>query len=352
MNPGTPESEARNVAAEVKDAILEVDDLTVSFGGGWSLAALLQRRDAPRVRAVNGVTFRMWPHETLGLVGESGSGKTTLGRTLLRLHRPDSGTIRFLGRDLTGIDGKTLRAIRPDMQLVFQDPYSSLNPRFTVYRTLAEVLRFHDVRPEAEIEGEVARLLKMVGLSADMATRRPSALSGGQRQRVGLARALALNPKLLVLDEPVAALDVSIQAQVLNLLETLRDELGLTMLFIAHELSVVRHMSTRVAVMYLGEFVEIGTSREIFEQASHPYTRSLLRAVPRLVPERRRRAAVLKGDAPSPLAIPPGCPFHPRCPGAESICREVKPPEVRISDTHASRCHFSEPGSVAARSRH
>ena len=349
MNPGPPDTQARNAAAAAGDALLEVDELTVSFGGGWSLTGLLQRREAPRVRAVNGVSFRMWPHETLGLVGESGSGKTTLGRTLLRLHRPDSGSIRFLGRDLAGIDGRSLRALRPDMQLVFQDPYSSLNPRFTVYRTLAEVLKFHDVCAQAEIGDEVSRLLKMVGLSADMGARRPSALSGGQRQRVGLARALALNPKLLVLDEPVAALDVSIQAQVLNLLESLRDELGLTMLFIAHELSVVRHMSTRVAVMYLGEFVEIGTSQEIFERASHPYTRSLLRAVPRLVPERRRRAAVLTGDAPSPLAIPPGCPFHPRCPRAEPICREVKPAEVSISDTHASRCHFSEPGSVPAR---
>ena len=232
------------------------------------------------------------------------------------------------------------------MQLVFQDPYSSLNPRFTVRQTLGEVLRFHEVCSEAEVTDEVARLLEMVGLSTDMAGRRPVALSGGQRQRVGLARALALRPKLLVLDEPVAALDVSIQAQVLNLLESLRDELGLTMLFIAHELSVVRHMSTRVAVMYLGEFVEIGTSREIFELASHPYTQSLLRAVPRLVPKRRRREAVLKGDVPSPLAIPPGCPFHPRCPRAEAICREVKPPETRISNTHVSRCHFAAPKSI------
>ena len=352
MNAPAPDSARSHVASASGEAILEVDDLTVSFGGGWGLASVLQRRPAPRVRAVNGVSFRMSPNETLGLVGESGSGKTTLGRTLLRLHRPDSGSIRFLGRDLANIDGKTLRALRPDMQLVFQDPHSSLNPRFTVYRTLSEVLRFHRVCPRADIAGEVERLLNMVGLSSDMAGRRPAALSGGQRQRVGLARALALNPKLLVLDEPVAALDVSIQAQVLNLLESLRDELGLTMLFIAHELSVVRHMSTRVAVMYLGEFVEIGTSREIFERASHPYTQSLLRAVPRLVPQRRRRAAVLKGDAPSPLAIPPGCPFHPRCPSAEAICHEVKPPEVRISDTHFSRCHFTEPGSATTRDKH
>ena len=346
MSPRPSDAKPAPALTAAGAAILEVDDLTVSFGDRWSFSNLIQRRPTQRVRAVNGVSFRMWPHETLGLVGESGSGKTTLGRTLLRLHRPDSGSIRFLGRDLTRIDRRALRALRPDMQLVFQDPYSSLNPRFTVRQTLGEVLRFHEVCSEAEVTDEVARLLEMVGLSTDMAGRRPVALSGGQRQRVGLARALALRPKLLVLDEPVAALDVSIQAQVLNLLESLRDELGLTMLFIAHELSVVRHMSTRVAVMYLGEFVEIGTSREIFELASHPYTQSLLRAVPRLVPKRRRREAVLKGDVPSPLAIPPGCPFHPRCPRAEAICREVKPPETRISNTHVSRCHFAAPKSI------
>lgn len=342
MSPDTLGVKPGQAASAASEAILEVKDLTVSFGERWSFSDFFQRRPTPRVRAVNGVSFRMWPHETLGLVGESGSGKTTLGRTLLRLYRPDSGSIRFLGQELTRIDRKALRELRPAMQLVFQDPYSSLNPRFTVYRTLDEVLRFHEVCSKAEITTEIARLLKMVGLSADMAERRPLALSGGQRQRVGLARALALRPKFLVLDEPVAALDVSIQAQVLNLLESLRDELGLTMLFIAHDLSVVRHMSTRVAVMYLGEFVEIGTTREIFELASHPYTLSLLRAVPRLVPERRRRAAVLKGDAPSPLAIPSGCSFHPRCPRAEAICQAVKPSEKRFSDTHVSRCHFAE----------
>jgi oligopeptide/dipeptide ABC transporter ATP-binding protein len=298
------------------------------------------------VRAVNGVSFRIWPHETLGLVGESGSGKTTLARTVLWLYRPDSGSIRFLGHDLTKLSGKALRDMRRDMQIVFQDPYSSLNPRFTVSRTLSEVLRFHAVCPDAEVEGEVARLLEIVGLSADLAGRRPIALSGGQRQRVGLARALALRPRFLVLDEPVAALDVSIQAQVLNLLQSLRDELGLTMLFIAHELSVVRHMSTRVAVMYLGEIVEIGTAQEIFERASHPYTQSLLRAVPRLMAKRRRREAVLKGDVPSPLAIPNGCPFHPRCPRAEAICHTLKPPAKRLGENHVSRCHFAESSSM------
>ncbi len=324
-----------------QENILEAEDVVVSFGKRWGLLGALQGKPASPVRAVNGVSFAIRAHETLGLVGESGSGKTTLGRTLLRLYRPESGSIRFLGRDLTKTDGQALRDLRRNMQMVFQDPYSSLNPRFTVARTLSEVLRFHAVCREAEIAHEVSRLLEMVGLSPDMADRRPISLSGGQRQRVGLARALAVRPKFLVLDEPVAALDVSIQAQVLNLLQSLRDELGLTMLFIAHELSVVRHMSTRVAVMYLGKIVEIGTTDEIFDSASHPYTKSLLRAVPRLVAERRRREAVLKGDIPSPLAILPGCPFHPRCPDAKPICQTLEPPEQRLSETHTSRCHFA-----------
>ena len=329
-----------------EEIVLDVEDVEVSFGKRRGFSDLLRKRSAARVKAVNGVSFRIHRHETLGLVGESGSGKTTLGRALLRLYPVDRGRIRFMGRDLTGLNGKALRALRRNMQLVFQDPYSSLNPRFTIGATLAEVLRFHEVCPPDEVESEVRRLLDLVGLSADMASRRPVALSGGQRQRVGLARALAPRPRFLVLDEPVAALDVSIQAQVLNLLKDLRDELGLTMLFIAHELSVVRHMSTRVAVMYLGQIVELGTTREIFERPSHPYTQSLLRAVPRLVAERRHREAVLEGEVPSPLDIPPGCPFHPRCPVAETICTTVVPPEKRLSPTQVSRCHFAEQPAI------
>jgi peptide/nickel transport system ATP-binding protein len=329
------------MASETKELVLEVRDVEVSFGKRRGFTDLFQGPSAARVKAVNGVSFQVRRHETLGLVGESGSGKTTLGRALLRLYPVDKGEIRFLGRELTGLSGRALRALRRDMQLVFQDPYSSLNPRFTIGAALAEVLRFHEVCPADEVEGEVHRLLDLVGLSADMVSRRPASLSGGQRQRVGLARALAPRPKFLVLDEPVAALDVSIQAQVLNLLKDLRDELGLTMLFIAHELSVVRHMSTRVAVMYLGQIVEIGTTMEIFERPSHPYTRSLLRAVPRLVAERRRRDAVLKGEVPSPIDIPPGCPFHPRCPAAEALCSAVVPPEKQLSPTQVSRCHFA-----------
>lgn len=326
---------------EAAHPVLEVRDLEVSFGKRRGFTDLVRGRAGARVAAVNGVSFRIHRHETLGLVGESGSGKTTLGRALLRLYPADKGEIRFLGQELTGMSGKDLRVLRRDIQMVFQDPYSSLNPRFTVGTALAEVLRFHGTCPPHEVEEEVCRLLDLVGLSPDMAGRRPVALSGGQRQRVGLARALAPRPGFLVLDEPVTALDVSVQAQVLNLLKDLRDELGLTMLFIAHELSVVRHMSTRVAVMYLGQIVEIGTTSEIFERPSHPYTQSLLHAVPRLVPERRHRDAVLKGEVPSPIDIPSGCSFHPRCPVAESVCTTVPPPETQLGPTQVSRCHFA-----------
>jgi len=325
-----------------EEALVQVEELTVAFPARRSLAEVIRRRPRFVVRAVDAVSLTIRRHETLGLVGESGSGKTTLGRALLRLYAPTGGRIRFMGEDLAALGARELQALRRHMQMVFQDPYSSLNPRFTVGRTLAEVLRFHAICPDDQIEAEVQRLLRIVGLSPDHASRRPRALSGGQRQRVGLARALAVRPSFVVLDEPVAALDVSIQAQILNLLQDLRDELGLTMLFIAHELSVVRHMSDRIVVMYLGKIVEIGTRQEIFDSPGHPYTQSLLRAVPRLVPQRRRREAVLQGEVPSPLDVPSGCRFHPRCPRAEAICRAVEPPEKRLSATQVSACHFAE----------
>ena len=322
--------------------LVEVEELTVAFSRRRSIAQIVRCAPAPSVQAVSGVSLTIRPHETLGLVGESGSGKTTLGRALLRLYEPEHGRVRFMGQDLARLGSRELQSLRRHMQMVFQDPYSSLNPRFTVREALAEVLRFHAICPDDQIEAEVQRLLRIVGLSPDHASRRPRALSGGQRQRVGLARALAVRPSFVVLDEPVAALDVSIQAQILNLLQDLRDELGLTMLFIAHELSVVRHMSDRIVVMYLGKIVEIGTRQEIFDSPGHPYTQSLLRAVPRLVPQRRRREAVLQGEVPSPLDVPSGCRFHPRCPRAEAICRAVEPPEKRLSATQVSACHFAE----------
>jgi oligopeptide/dipeptide ABC transporter ATP-binding protein len=322
--------------------LVEVEELTVAFSRRRSIAQILRRAPAPSVQAVSGVSLTIWRHETLGLVGESGSGKTTLGRALLGLYAPEHGRVRFMGQDLARLGSRELQDLRRDMQMVFQDPYSSLNPRFTVREALAEVLRFHRVVPAGEVEAETRKLLALVGLAPELAGRRPRALSGGQRQRVGLARALAVRPTFIVLDEPVAALDVSIQAQILNLLKDLRDELGLTMLLVAHELSVVRHMSDRVAVMYLGKVVELGTTMEIFRAPGHPYTQSLLRAAPRLVTRRRRREAVLKGDVPSPLDVPSGCRFHPRCPLAQDICRQIEPPEKRLSETQMSACHFAE----------
>ncbi len=322
------------------DILLAVQDLVVEFPRQRSLIDLLTGRPAATARAVDGVNLDIRAHETMGLVGESGSGKTTLGRAILGLHRPSAGRVMFRGRDIADTDPAARRALRRDLQMVFQNPFSSLNPRLTVTQTIGEALRFHRIMPDAAVPAEIRRLLRLVGLAEEMAARSPRALSGGQCQRVGLARALSVRPAMLVLDEPVAALDVSIQAQVLNLLEELRGELGLTMLFIAHELSVVKHMSHRVAVMYLGRIVEIGTGGEIFARPAHPYTQSLLAAVPRLGTQKRRRQAVLQGDIPSPYNVPSGCRFRTRCPNAQAICRTVAPPTVRLSPTHFADCHF------------
>jgi len=322
------------------EPILEVRNLTKVFEQPRSMLDAIQRRPAASLMAVDKVSFQIHEHESLGLVGESGCGKTTLGRTILRLYEPNAGTILFEGQDITHMNQAELQPIRRRMQVVFQDPYSSLNPRMTVRQTIVEVLRFHQIcRREAE-EERLHSLLRMVGLSPESADRYPRSFSGGQRQRIGLARALAVQPTFLVADEPVSALDVSIQAQVLNLLTDLRDELGLTMLFVAHELSIIKHVSTRVAVMYLGEIVEIGTTEEVFENAQHPYTEALLRALPRPEPRRRERQPVLEGDIPSPLSIPSGCRFHSRCPIAKDICRTTLPPRRQISPTHEVLCHF------------
>ncbi len=325
---------------ESPEIVLAATDLVVEFKAPHSVIDRLRRRPAAKLRAVDGVDLAIRRHEILGLVGESGCGKTTLGRAFINLVPPTSGRVIFEGEDLLGKRGDEMRSARRRLQIVFQDPYSSLNPRLTVAQAIGEVLRFHRICPEAQIGARVTELLRLVGLGADMALRKPRALSGGQRQRVGLARALAVEPGFLVLDEPVAALDVSIQAQILNLLKDLRDRLGLTMLFIAHELSVVRHMSSRVAVMYLGRIVEIGEAATIFERPAHPYTQSLVKSVPRLVPERRRREPVLVGEVPSPLDIPPGCRFHPRCPKAQEICRRVAPTPTRLGAAHLAECHF------------
>lgn len=314
---------------------LVVEDLVVEFAKSRTLADLVTRRPASAVRAVDGVSLSVRAGETLGLVGESGSGKSTIGRAILGLNEPLSGTIHFDGRPT-----HSRRDLRRRMQMVFQDPYSSLNPRLKIGDAIGEVLRFHSIVPKQDVDREVRRLLSLVGLSAAMAERRPREMSGGQRQRAGIARALAVRPDFLVLDEPVAALDVSIQAQILNLLTDLRQELGLTMLFIAHGLGVVRHMSDRIAVLYLGKIMEVGPAHAVFERSRHPYTKALLSAVPEINLVKRQRPPVTQGDVPSPLNVPSGCRFRTRCPVAQDICK-TQPPEVPVGPDHFSRCHFA-----------
>ena len=324
--------------------ILQVQDLVKHYpltGGG------VIRRRIGEVHAACGVSFDLYPGETMGLVGESGCGKSTTGKAILQLQPPTSGSVKFQGEELVGKTRKQMRGIRRDLQVVFQDPYASLNPRVPVNDIVAEPLQIHGLYGKQGKE-RVRELLTVVGLNPEHGNRYAHEFSGGQRQRIGIARALALEPKVLVLDEPVSALDVSIQAGVVNLLEELQDRLGLSYLFIAHDLSVVRHICDRVAVMYLGKIVETGTRDNIYERASHPYTQALLSAVPIPDPklERQRRRIVLEGDVPSPVNPPSGCRFRTRCWKAQDICAEQEPALVDRGQGHPVACHFAEPRSL------
>jgi oligopeptide transport system ATP-binding protein len=319
------------------DPLLSVKDLRKHFAVKGGVFA----REVERVHAVDGVSFDIGQGETLGLVGESGCGKSTTGRCILRLIEPSSGEVTFKGADVRQMSGETLRALRRDMQIIFQDPYASLNPRLTVAAIIGEALHIHNLtKSKREMEDRVVQLLETVGLQPDHMSRFPHEFSGGQRQRIGIARALAVEPKLVVCDEPVSALDVSIQAQVINLLEDLQEKFGLTYLFIAHDLSVVEHISDRIAVMYLGRVVEVAESAELYDRPLHPYSEALLSAVPIPDPTIKRKRIMLQGDVPNPIRPPSGCHFHTRCPIAKPDCSQRSPELIEKRPGHWVACHY------------
>jgi oligopeptide transport system ATP-binding protein len=320
--------------------LVRVENLTKYFP---ITQGIVVQRQIGAVQAVDNVSFDIREGETLGLVGESGCGKSTTGRTILQLYRPTSGKVYYQDQDLTTLKGEDLRRMRRNMQIIFQDPYASLNPRLTVGDIIGEPLEVHRVEKSKKKRQErVQELLRLVGLNPYFINRYPHEFSGGQRQRIGVARALALQPKFIICDEPISALDVSIQAQVVNLLEKLQDEFGLTYLFIAHDLSMVRYISDRTAVMYLGKIVELAEREELYSHPLHPYTQALLSAVPVPDPvvERTRQRIILTGDVPSPANPPSGCNFHPRCPLAEQVCQEVEPEWREVSPSHWVACHL------------
>ena len=321
--------------------LLEVNNLVMHFP---LTQGIIFQRKVGAVQAVDGVSFSVKKGETLGLVGESGCGKSTTGRALLQLYKPTSGEVNFKGRDLTKLDSGEMRKMRRHLQMVFQDPYASLNPRMTVGNIVSEPMQIHKLVPKAQRTQRVQELLQTVGLNPYFANRYPHEFSGGQRQRVGIARALAANPDFIVCDEPVSALDVSIQAQVVNLLEDLQEQFGLTYLFIAHDLSVVRHISDRVAVMYLGKIVEMADRNELYDEPLHPYTKALLSAVPVPDPviEKQRERIILTGDVPSPINPPSGCHFHTRCPYVMDVCKKIDPIFANQGREHYVACHLYE----------
>jgi oligopeptide transport system ATP-binding protein len=324
------------------NTIFEVRDLKMHFP---LTRGIIFQRVVGHVRAVDGVSFSIERGKTLGLVGESGSGKTTIGRTILRLYQPTDGQILFHQQDLSQMSGEPLRQMRKQMQMIFQDPFASLNPRFTIGSLISEPMYIYQIGSRQEIRERTEELLRVVGLRPEYIDRYPHEFSGGQRQRIVVARALSINPELVIADEPVSALDVSIRAQVLNLLQRLQRQFNLTYLFVSHDLSVVRHIADRIAVMYLGKIVELADRDELYASPQHPYTRALLSAVPIPDPkiERQRQRIILTGDLPSPINIPSGCRFHTRCPMAQQICREIEPAfENKGGNEHYAACHFSE----------
>ena len=347
LNKKTPAPAAAGSDGSGPEPLLKVDGLVKHF----PITKGVLKRKVGAVQAVDGLTFDVRPGETLGVVGESGCGKSTMGRLVTRLLEPTGGKVEFQGRDITHMSAGKLRPMRRDIQMIFQDPYGSLNPRHTVGGIVGTPFRLQGVKPEDGVKAEVQRLLELVGLNPEHYNRYPHEFSGGQRQRIGIARALALKPKLVVADEPVSALDVSIQAQVVNLLDDLQDELGLTYMIIAHDLSVIRHVSDRIAVMYLGKIVELADRKSLYEAPMHPYTKALMSAVP--VPDPRRRGAksdriLLKGDVPSPISPPTGCRFHTRCWKATKICGTTEPPLLQLKTGHQVACHHPENGEDLA----